>query len=198
MSDIALYRKTVLAWKHKYGTPKQSFDLSRTSTIRYCERCDNSTKKITRHHKGDEYFYAIMLPDDFAPRYIQFLREDIVFLCSTCHNQIHKILDNVRVKFREELLAVMFSWAKKNHIEVTQENAYNVKMSVVTKELCTKYIEHSRTVTEEWINAKRTGKRVRASSTKEQRPVSRDSFDLTRIKVVRERSSRNSKTHDND
>jgi hypothetical protein len=197
MSDIALYRKTVLEWKRKYGIPKQTFDLSRTSTIRYCERCKNSTRKITRHHKGDDYFYAIMLPDDFAPRYIQFLREDIVFLCSTCHNNAHKILDEIRLEFKQELLSLMFAWAKKNNVEVTQENAYNIKMThIVTRELCEKYIQLSRTATEKYVNSYRS--RVRTSGTKEQRPVSRNSVDLTNIKVVREKSNRNTKNHDRD
>jgi hypothetical protein len=84
----------VLAWRKKYVVVEYKFghDLTKVRAIRpVCEKvgCNNSSR-IHRHHKGHDYIFACLFPDIFAPRYIEFNPEDIVYLCNTHHEKIHR------------------------------------------------------------------------------------------------------------
>jgi len=57
-----------------------------------------------------------MLPDAFAPRYIQFLDEDVVLLCNRCHTKVHRYY----AKLNDEMHAdkvMTFGWYEKPTVE---------------------------------------------------------------------------------
>lgn len=85
----------MLAWKLKYPVkptcPKGRHDPTkiRCSPLR-CVKC-GKTEKISRHHKGNEFYLAVVAEHFYAARYVQFRATDVVPLCLECHGEIHTI-----------------------------------------------------------------------------------------------------------
>lgn len=48
---------------------------------------------MQRHHKGNDFFFALRAPDAFAARYLSFHHDDIAVLCTLCHRRIHKVYE---------------------------------------------------------------------------------------------------------
>lgn len=90
MNSKSEWKRQVKAWRRRYRNqlPKKRPDFTKVVVGRKCVAC-SSDKDVHRHHKGNDFFFASILPDEFAARYVQFLDEDIVLLCDRCHNDMH-------------------------------------------------------------------------------------------------------------
>lgn len=104
-----VWKLHVLRWRQQY--PQRTVGAHDPSIVSVyplrCVKCGRKSGKvrITRHHKGHEYFFAVAKPEWYAGRYIAFHAEDIVPLCSggkkTCHSKIHKIYNLIIEEARE-------------------------------------------------------------------------------------------------
>lgn len=94
------WKDYVIRWRKQYPPPKVPYDPSkvRASPLR-CEKC-KSQWKVTRHHKGHEFYLAVIDEEAYAARYIQFRPEDIVPLCARCHERIHKLYSLIMMELR--------------------------------------------------------------------------------------------------
>ncbi len=118
------YFAQVAEWRRKYPTPTKPLHAPNLAKTRVngCIRCGRKDRKLNRHHVACDFYFALMLPDVFAPRYIRFLDEDIVHLCQPCHKLAHTVvydplkaelwreLDNIK---REKLEDFARRWMKR-------------------------------------------------------------------------------------
>jgi hypothetical protein len=94
MSDsLSRYYAILKEWKDTYGmdidTPRPLHsNLARVSIS--CRKCSRIRRHMHRHHTGNDYTFACMLPERFAKRYIEFHPEDVEVLCNRCHKTIHR------------------------------------------------------------------------------------------------------------
>lgn len=94
------YKIRIARWRSLYGSQqvKGEHDPAKLKVpTNRCAKC-GSFQDLTRHHKGHEYYFACLLPETYAPRYIQFRQEDCVMLCKRgkrCHQRIHKLYDKI-------------------------------------------------------------------------------------------------------
>lgn len=85
------YFAQVEEWRKKYGVkPALNFNGDPTAIKAGCARCAKVRRKMSRHHKANDFLFARLLPDEYAPRYVQFHPEDIDRLCDQCHRSWHK------------------------------------------------------------------------------------------------------------
>lgn len=77
--------------KYKYNDGNLSFDPARIVVVRRCVKCNSVRVKMSRHHKGHEYLFSVLMEARYAARYIQFHCDDVVWLCDRCHRRIHVI-----------------------------------------------------------------------------------------------------------
>lgn len=91
MSEEKEWKKLIRQWKRDYRDkiPKKKVDFSGVTAVRVCQWCGQTDGDIHRHHKGNDFTFAKLYPDEFAARYIQFLEEDTVMLCQPCHLDVH-------------------------------------------------------------------------------------------------------------
>lgn len=85
------YKNQIAEWEKKYGKPK--FGLRRydpTTVSLCCVRCKHIKSHMSRHHIRSDFFFSMLLPDVFAPRYIQFHEDDVRKLCDNCHKKVHE------------------------------------------------------------------------------------------------------------
>jgi hypothetical protein len=68
-----------------------------------CRKCGKIKQKVNRHHKANDFFFAIFLPEVYAERYIEFRAKDIDTLCRRCHRNWHKYLQPKIKKMYDEL-----------------------------------------------------------------------------------------------
>lgn len=97
------WREQVEKWKLKYKVSAKRPPTTNLTelTLRKCKRC-NSRDEVHRHHKGNEYFFALKWPDRYAERYVRFRKKDTIDLCSECHGKIHELyLPTIRELFNE-------------------------------------------------------------------------------------------------
>lgn len=88
------WTENVTRWRIKYSVPDPGtmvFDPTRIVAVRRCAKCNSVRSKMSRHHKGHEYLFAVLLEDRFAARYILFHPDDVVWLCDRCHRRAHVI-----------------------------------------------------------------------------------------------------------
>jgi hypothetical protein len=79
-------------WKKTYGLPANyNFNPINVTVVKRCVKCNSVRKRMARHHKGHEYLFACILPHVYAARYIQFLIDDVAWLCDRCHTRIHTL-----------------------------------------------------------------------------------------------------------
>ena len=86
------WKDYVIRWRKLYGQPSPKVYNPcgvKVSPLR-CGKC-SSTWKVTRHHKGHEFYLAVVDEATYAARYIQFRPEDIVPLCGRCHDKVHRL-----------------------------------------------------------------------------------------------------------
>ncbi len=48
---------------------------------------------MARHHKANDFFFAMALPDVYAKRYCEFHPDDIDLLCNACHKAWHRYVE---------------------------------------------------------------------------------------------------------
>lgn len=90
-------------WRKQYRVPARkpsTTNLTRLA-LRICKKCE-SKKDVHRHHKGNEYFFAVKWPGRYAERYVRFRRKDTVDLCSNCHEHIHVLYLPITYELLEE------------------------------------------------------------------------------------------------
>lgn len=88
------WSENVTRWRIKYCVPDPGtmvFDPTRIVVVRRCVKCNSVRSKMSRHHKGHEYLFAVLLEDRYAARYILFHPDDVVWLCDRCHRRAHVI-----------------------------------------------------------------------------------------------------------
>lgn len=89
------YWAIVSDWQQKYGNgkpPPKSYTYQPQKVRSVCRKCNNNKKKMQRHHKANDFFFAYALPEVYAARYIQFLEEDTDKLCEKCHKNWHRYI----------------------------------------------------------------------------------------------------------
>ena len=83
-------------WRRRYGAPSTgTFDPTNISVIRICGKCTASRVKMSRHHKGHEFLFACLMEEKYAPRYILFHSDDVVWLCNKCHIRAHVVIEKL-------------------------------------------------------------------------------------------------------
>ena len=85
------YWLQIREWETTYGKPK--FGAGRydpTSISATCVRCGKGSGRSSRHHKANDFFFALWMPDVYARRYIEFRPEDTARLCRRCHVNIER------------------------------------------------------------------------------------------------------------
>lgn len=89
-TKLKQYWAIIEEWKRRYPIPPPgpiSLDLTKKKVG--CYRC-GKLSKTTRHHTGSDFFFAQLLPHEFAGRYIQFHPDDVAALCRKCHRGAHR------------------------------------------------------------------------------------------------------------
>lgn len=137
MGDFHAWQKQVTEWEREEtkkqdgwwnlnstGSVARTYNLT-TVSIRVCAKCGTRDGRIHRHHKGHEYLWARLLPSRYASRYIQFLSEDVVFLCDTnkCHLKIHKLY--------QPRLVELWPLLEKQNGRITYEQAERFRLKLV-------------------------------------------------------------------
>jgi hypothetical protein len=99
---IEEHHAQVKEWERKYGKPSNGLRQFNPMLIKVCcSKCGKLRKRMSRHHKGAEFMFALRFPDWYAARYIRFLPEDCVRLCSTCHKKIERLTKPLKNEFRD-------------------------------------------------------------------------------------------------
>lgn len=131
--SIERYFAIIKQWEKDYGNgaKARAFNYDITEARLCCRRCGKLKKKMSRHHTGNDFFFAQMLPEHFAARYIQFRKEDTAKLCDDCHKLAHRMMK----RYMEEL------W-----IELQREG-----QKIITKEWCEKWMNKMRKEFEKWV-----------------------------------------------
>lgn len=95
----------VREWERIYGKPKFGIRCFNPADVRVCcAKCGKVRRHMSRHHKGAEFMFALYFPDLYAPRYIQFHKDDCIRLCSTCHKAIERITKPLKKEAREWII----------------------------------------------------------------------------------------------
>lgn len=86
------WKLQIAQWRIQYGVPLTSPKYEPAKIKVTCKKCKKSKHRMARHHKANDYLFANLLPDIYAKRYLEFRKEDIDNLCSSCHKRWHTIL----------------------------------------------------------------------------------------------------------
>lgn len=91
------YWAIVEEWKALYGSKQDELDrpkyIYKPSKVKAtCKKCDKAKRRMARHHKANDFFFAMILPSVYAARYIQFHPDDVDKLCEKCHKTWHRYL----------------------------------------------------------------------------------------------------------
>jgi len=116
---IEEYNKVVKGWEAKYGVPSRLRRYNPAETTASCKRCGFIRAKMSRHHIRNDFFFANLLPDKYARRYIEFHSNDVVKLCDTCHRDVHRyykpIIARMYVEFNVKKnmnQAITYEWCE--------------------------------------------------------------------------------------
>ena len=131
------YNTIVNEWKIKYPFKPIIQPYNPTADFSCCIRC-GSRRKLSRHHKGNDFYFATLRPDLYAARYIQFRPEDIAKLCDRCHKLVHTNY-------------------KKMMLQVKHSQPYGL----VTQEWCDHWINEFRSWFDKWIQKPYTKRKKR-------------------------------------
>lgn len=126
------YFRLISIWEQRYGKPKfgaMRYDPATITTA--CKKCDKAQGKSARHHKANDFFFALWMPNVYAARYIEFRKEDVDRLCDHCHKRVerhserlkqelyadynlhHEITVEWCEEWRAKFLALYEAWLKK-------------------------------------------------------------------------------------
>ena len=97
------YLAQIEAWEKIYGKPPVVFNADPTTIKAGCDRCGKIRKSMNRHHIRNDFMFAMLRPDLYAKRYIQFHHDDVRRLCRRCHTAVHLAYDPILVTFHTEL-----------------------------------------------------------------------------------------------
>lgn len=86
------YGRIVDGWKQQYGVSDRrgAFRYDPSEVRASCAKCGKIKSKMGRHHKCNDFFFALWMPDIYAKRYVEFRKEDCVKLCNDCHRNIER------------------------------------------------------------------------------------------------------------
>lgn len=112
-------------WKKKYPPPAR-IEQSMVEMQVSCAKCGKVRNKMSRHHKANDKFFAVLRPDDYAARYIQFHPDDVAWLCDKCHLKIHRLYHPIIKVF----------WKAVN--ELVAVTGFEEK-DIISKEMCDEY-----------------------------------------------------------
>lgn len=102
--SIKEWVRQIVIWREQYGVTTaypRHFDPTRVSP--YCFICGKVSKRMSRHHTGNDMLFARMLPDHFAANYVRFRREDVERLCHYHHKRAHAIYKVLVTELYDEL-----------------------------------------------------------------------------------------------
>jgi len=105
-SEFSRWKAQVAQWRKRYSVPYErgKYDPTQVKVANArCAKCGSYTS-LTRHHKGHEYYFACLLPDVYARRYIEFRSEDCITLCvrgKRCHQRVHKLYERILAELWE-------------------------------------------------------------------------------------------------
>lgn len=93
------WKMKVAMWRKIYPPPaaplvKGQFNPASVRTALTCAKC-GSPRKVKRHHKGHEFLFAVIMPERYAARYVEFHPEDTVPLCDKHHKVIHRMYEPI-------------------------------------------------------------------------------------------------------
>lgn len=104
--NLQQYWAIIEDWKTRYGNGRvlvRQYNPAHAKLA--CRRCGKIKKKMSRHHKANDFFFAQLMPEIYAARYIQFLDKDIDKLCNFCHKSWHKYLSKkIRIMYAEAMM----------------------------------------------------------------------------------------------
>lgn len=94
------WEKFVRDWETQFGVADSKFVkltelwLCKNFDLTYirltCEACGKATRALNRHHKANDFTFALLRRGKYARRYVQFLEEDVAYLCEDCHLEVHE------------------------------------------------------------------------------------------------------------
>jgi len=94
--NLQQYWATIEEWRKLYGTPppiKKPESYNPTNVKLGCKKCKKIKTKMQRHHKANDFFFAMAMPHIFAARYILFHPDDVDLLCASCHKAWHRYVE---------------------------------------------------------------------------------------------------------
>lgn len=94
IAEYRRYMATLASWRVKYGNKSPprpaSINLTRVRAG-CCKRGCKEKGRTQRHHIGNDFWFACLLPHVFAARYIEFHPDDTAPLCEKHHKYVHKV-----------------------------------------------------------------------------------------------------------
>src|SRR5678809_1687866 len=83
--------------------PRSTLDRSSAASDVYKrQKCKKIKTKMQRHHKANDFFFAMAMPHIFAARYILFHSDDVDLLCASCHKSWHRYVEPKLVTMYDE------------------------------------------------------------------------------------------------
>lgn len=137
---LAEYRAQILEWQKTYGVPSRAFRYDPTETEASCRKCGKMRKRMSRHHISHDLRFAVMRPDLYAARYIQFRKEDTAKLCSNCHTRVHEYYMPMLEQMRDELADRSVNPKFKGRRELIVSEEWCEKWRAVFKEAFEKWV----------------------------------------------------------
>lgn len=97
--NASQYYAIVEEWRKKYNIPRINnrqlappvYNPKAINTC--CKKCGKVKHRMARHHKANDFFFAMILPDVYAKRYCEFHPADIDLLCNACHKAWHRYVE---------------------------------------------------------------------------------------------------------
>ncbi len=131
------YKAKVAEWEKAYGKPPKVDDraFDPTQLTLACVGCREIKGRMTRHHVAHDYLFALLMPDLYAYRYLEFHKEDVVWMCEKCHGNVHGY-----------------------YAPIVQEMWQEYTIQGCTEEFCEKYKEKIRAAFRRWVKSREVGK----------------------------------------
>jgi hypothetical protein len=130
--NIKEYWAIIEEWRKLYGTLpsdiRRPADYNPTNVKLGCKKCKKIKTKMQRHHKANDFFFAMALPHIFAARYILFHPDDVDLLCASCHKSWHRYVepklvamyDEYRMNFGDLIAEDKKGWCEYWKIEIVK------------------------------------------------------------------------------
>jgi len=139
--SLAKYAAQCKEWEKEYGVPSRAFRFDPSELTTSCVKCHKTKKKMNRHHICSDYLFALLRPDLYARRYLEFRKEDVAKLCKNCHMDVERFYDPIQAAMLQE---------------------YSIK--ICTPEWCEKWRSKFREAFERWLKKEKRKKRKKSRS----------------------------------